>query len=175
MDLPSIFVTVGTTDFDEMIMTLDSQLFLDFIIKCKCKNVVFQIGRGLYIPTFLSEKSKLMNSFKFEYFRFQSSLIPYVASSTLIISHAGAGSISEALEYRKKLLVCINESLMDNHQKELAAALAEKKYCIYTTPKNLCSLLYNDVKFDDLVPYPRPDNDVFPNFLNEYLGFSLDD
>jgi UDP-N-acetylglucosamine transferase subunit ALG13 len=38
----------------------------------------------------------------------------------LVISHAGAGSVLEALHAHKSLLVVVNDSLMDNHQTELA-------------------------------------------------------
>jgi UDP-N-acetylglucosamine transferase subunit ALG13 len=33
-----------------------------------------------------------------------------------VVSHAGAGSVFEALGGRRPLLVVVNETLMDNHQ-----------------------------------------------------------
>ena len=56
-------------------------------------------------------------------------------NADLIISHAGAGSCLEALENRRRLLVVINESLMDNHQIELACALKECNYLEYCYPQ----------------------------------------
>ena len=41
-------------------------------------------------------------------------------NASLIISHAGAGSIMEGLSLNKLMLVVINSSLMVNHQTELA-------------------------------------------------------
>jgi len=62
-------------------------------------------------------------------------------NADLIISHAGAGSCLEALENRRRLLVVINESLMDNHQIELACALKECNYLEYCYPQTLTESL----------------------------------
>lgn len=58
------------------------------------------------------------------WFRFAPALDSLVAAAALVVSHAGAGSIFEALRARKPLLVVVNTALMDNHQTELAEALA---------------------------------------------------
>jgi len=34
----------------------------------------------------------------------------------LVVSHAGSGSVFEALKLRKQLVVVVNDALMDNHQ-----------------------------------------------------------
>ena len=44
-----------------------------------------------------------------------------------MISHAGAGTCIEVLQTGKTLAVIVNDSLMDNHQVELAEKLAEVK------------------------------------------------
>ena len=48
---------------------------------------------------------------------------------------AGAGSIMEALDAGKHVIVVINDSLMDNHQTELAEQLAKDRHLVHTTPK----------------------------------------
>jgi hypothetical protein len=53
------------------------------------------------------------------YFDFTPSLAQYVADASLIISHAGSGSIFESLTAGKTLIVVPNPLLMDNHQTEL--------------------------------------------------------
>jgi beta-1,4-N-acetylglucosaminyltransferase len=60
----------------------------------------------------------------------------------MIISHAGSGSILEALSLDKKLLIVINSSLMDNHQSELANELCPD-YLISTHITNLMSNFIN--------------------------------
>ncbi|RUP44261.1 hypothetical protein BC936DRAFT_149703 [Jimgerdemannia flammicorona] len=46
---------------------------------------------------------------------------------------AGSGSILESLRLQKPLIVVANETLMDNHQDELAEALQEEGYLVYST------------------------------------------
>lgn len=63
-------------------------------------------------------------------------LRPFLLSSDVVISHAGSGTILEALrlpiEQKVKFVVVPNETLMDNHQAELAQALAEQNYLVAT-------------------------------------------
>ena len=51
-------------------------------------------------------------------------------AADVVISHAGAGSILEALELGKRLVVCVNDALMDNHQAELATALEARGHVV---------------------------------------------
>lgn len=62
-------------------------------------------------------------------------------NAALIISHAGAGSVMEALTFHKPLIVCVNESLMGNHQEELATELRDRKHLIVATPESICEAL----------------------------------
>ncbi|AAS54448.1 AGL042Wp [Eremothecium gossypii ATCC 10895] len=41
-------------------------------------------------------------------------------SAALVVSHAGTGSILDALRQQKPLIVCVNEALLDNHQEQIA-------------------------------------------------------
>lgn len=60
------------------------------------------------------------------------SIGPYLGKADVVISHAGSGTILEALRMdastRPKLIVVPNETLMDNHQTELAKALSKGHY-----------------------------------------------
>ena len=71
----------------------------------------------------------------------------------MIISHAGAGSILEALEAQKLLLVVINDSLMDNHQMELASKMRQLGHCFCATVDTLEGALAM-TNADSLTPYP---------------------
>ncbi len=61
--------------------------------------------------------------------------------ASLIISHAGAGCILEALSLRKPLVVVVNEGLMDNHQAQLAHELEREGHVLCATPDSLEAVL----------------------------------
>jgi beta-1,4-N-acetylglucosaminyltransferase len=52
--------------------------------------------------------------------------------TTFVCLKSGAGTILQALRLHKKMIVIVNESLLDNHQAELAQAMAMKKYVLYS-------------------------------------------
>ncbi|SCV00564.1 LAMI_0G05908g1_1 [Lachancea mirantina] len=56
-----------------------------------------------------------------------------VHEAQLIISHAGTGSILDALRAHKRLVVVVNTSLMDNHQAEIADKFAAEGYLVSAT------------------------------------------
>ncbi|CAO3567607.1 unnamed protein product [Mortierella alpina] len=87
----------------------------------------------------------------------------------LIISHAGSGSILEALRLKKKLIVVVNEDLMDNHQQELGSALHEQKHLVCTTVSGLEEAL-KAREYESLIPFPEPDPTRFANFLDLRLS-----
>merc|ERR1712096_56405 len=92
-------------------------------------KTVFQSGRGAYEPSLSTEEDGddgvgsgwELSGVEISWFRLKPSIAEDMRSADLVISHAGAGSVLEALEARKLLLVVINDSLMDNHQMELAS------------------------------------------------------
>lgn len=49
----------------------------------------------------------------------------------LVVSHAGSGTILDALRIDVPLVVVPNSELLDNHQVELADALAEQEYVVH--------------------------------------------
>lgn len=106
----SVLVTVGTTEFDDLIKVIDTPQFTSLLKSLNYTTIICQIGTGKYIP-------KLSN------FRTVPSLIPFIQDSDLIISHGGAGTILECLRLNKKLIVVTNPKLMNNHQAELASEL----------------------------------------------------
>ncbi|CZT22295.1 related to UDP-N-acetylglucosamine transferase subunit alg13 [Ramularia collo-cygni] len=49
----------------------------------------------------------------------------------VVISHAGSGTILDALRISVPIIVVPNSELLDNHQVELAEALAEQEYVVH--------------------------------------------
>eukprot|EP01083_Nonionella_stella_P117786 351367_1 len=169
-DAKTVFVTVGTTQFDSLIASVSSVEFLQKIALHGFRRLVIQYGTGA--PPALVTANKIGHNhnsssgttrvkltdegcdidISWEAYRFKSSLEPDMQNADLIVSHAGAGSIMEGLSICKewnnksdsdsdsdsdstgnnfnckKLVVVINDILMNNHQSELAEALDCRGY-----------------------------------------------
>uniref|UniRef100_A0A673VEU1 UDP-N-acetylglucosamine transferase subunit ALG13 n=1 Tax=Suricata suricatta TaxID=37032 RepID=A0A673VEU1_SURSU len=123
-----VFVTVGTTSFDDLIACVSAHDTLQIIKSLGYDRVILQIGRGKVVPEpFRTE------SFALDIYRYKDSLREDLQKADLVISHAGAGSCLETLEKGKPLVVVINEKLMNNHQLELAKQLHKDGHLFYCT------------------------------------------
>lgn len=149
MSSKSVFVTVGTTQFDELIASATKENTLKALKYKGYTSMNIQKGNGKFIV-------KPSNILEISSYKFKPDIGPDISCSDLVISHGGAGSIMQALDHRKPLLVVVNEELMDNHQFELAEKLCEEKYLYFTTCKSLCSCiqssdfsLLNSLKVDN--------------------------
>ena len=165
MEFPHIFVTVGTTDFDQLIQVIDSEDFLHLLEKKKCRRLVIQIGRGEVQPSLLREMATRVG-IEVEVFRFKPSLSVDMSSADLVICHAGAGSITDALSFHKKVMVVVNDTLMENHQNELACAVVAEGYCFSTTTTKLISDL-EAADYSTRTEYPPVDYEAFPKFFDQ--------
>jgi beta-1,4-N-acetylglucosaminyltransferase len=142
-----VFVTVGTTQFDSLIATLDDPACIAALKSHGFTSVRIQLGRGSVVPTNIgaipAPEPSAGSKFTFpvaaepgivavDYYRVKPSaeLWADVDHASLVISHAGAGSIVEALQRRKPLVVVVNDALMGNHQTEVADALAEMNHLV---------------------------------------------
>ncbi|GAA0154119.1 transferase [Lithospermum erythrorhizon] len=108
-----------------------------------------------------------------DYFRFSSSIADYLKSSSLVISHAGSGSIFETLKLGKPLIVVVNEDLMDNHQSELAEELAERRHLFCANPQSLYEIILK-MNLESIVPYHPGDATPVAKLINRFLGFPDD-
>ena len=166
----NVFVTVGTTSFDELIEAMDS---IDVIETLKARgydSLFIQRGRGAYEPKhiissshscsseiskkFTKKKKKNENEFVISIVDFLPSLDKVLKEASLVISHAGAGSVFEALSMNKPTLVIVNETLMHNHQVELAETLADLGHVAWTKPKDILQAL-NAFDSSKLVKYAQ--------------------
>ena len=112
----SVFVTVGTTSFDALISAVDRAETARALAERGYTSATLQIGRGEYEPHETCPACTGVPGFSVDYYRFKGSLAEDMASASLVVSHAGSGSIFEALALKKPLVVVVNEALMDNHQ-----------------------------------------------------------
>ena len=125
-----VFVTVGTTSFDALIQATTTPEFANALEKLGFDELRLQVGRG---------QAPVSDSVT--WFRFAPTITEEMRAADVVISHAGAGSILEALELGKRLVVCVNEKLMDNHQAELATALEARGHVVVSTVDDVAGAL----------------------------------
>jgi len=150
-----VFVTVGTTKFDSLIDVVDSIEFHNMLSSLGYNQLVIQIGNysGTIKNSIENEDTDSFRDnargteFRSCYYKYKPSLSNDMDTSDLIITHGGSGTILETLEKDKSCVCVINETLMHNHQTELAEKLAELKYIISTVPEKLIDTL--ESKFAD--------------------------
>lgn len=112
-----IFVTVGTTAFDDLIKYMD-----DLSIEAE---IIFQISdEHKYVPA------------NHQYFTFTDNIENYYNVSDVIITHAGAGSVYRLLELKKKIIIVPNMARVDNHQMDLANFMKDNRFALVCTDIN---------------------------------------
>ncbi|XP_025082052.1 LOW QUALITY PROTEIN: UDP-N-acetylglucosamine transferase subunit ALG13 homolog [Pomacea canaliculata] len=162
----NVFVTVGTTEFVELIKTATSDDILKVLRNLGFTKVLLQIGRGSFEPESLCESQNPA----VEYYRYKEEISDDIHSADLVISHAGAGSVLDALGAGKPLLVVVNDQLMSNHQVELAQRLYQDGYLHYCTCSTLKKTL-ETVDFSTLLPFPSGEPTKFAQHLDNIMGF----
>ena len=189
-----VFITVGTTEFDSLVSTLDAECekFVKILKESGCKELVLQLGRGTVLPQKLPAACEKLG-IAFEYFRFKPTLSEDMQKADMIISHCGAGSVLEAVTLGKVLVVVVNETLQGNHQTELSDAMVERDYCVSTVPEQLCEVLSDladkgrkmkassrysagttaeqRLQMLGLSPYPQADLEALPAAVDSMFNF----
>uniref|UniRef100_A0A6B2L762 UDP-N-acetylglucosamine transferase subunit ALG14 n=1 Tax=Arcella intermedia TaxID=1963864 RepID=A0A6B2L762_9EUKA len=135
-DKGQVLVTVGTTLFKDLIKTVDSEKFGNLLNHLGYKEIHIQYGSGP-MPSNI-QKSKI----KCVVYDYKPSLSEEISASSLIIGHAGVGTIFEALEEGKFIIAVPNPILMNNHQAEIAKEMEKRGYIKTST----CATLYEDLK-----------------------------
>jgi UDP-N-acetylglucosamine transferase subunit ALG13 len=106
-----IFVTVGSTHFDDLVRCIDDAVGAGRITE----PVVMQIGHGgQYVPRYVSE-----------FFRLAPRLEEFERKADLVVGHGGTGTTLEVLRLGRPLISVANPAVQDNHQDEFLAALEE--------------------------------------------------
>ncbi|XP_048557149.1 UDP-N-acetylglucosamine transferase subunit ALG13 homolog [Triticum urartu] len=164
-----VFVTVGTTCFDALVKVVDSEELKQALLQKGYTDLLIQMGRGTYKPSKASGNSSL----QVEHFTFSPSIADNIREASLVISHAGSGSIFETLRLGKPLIVVVNEDLMDNHQSELAEELAERNHLFCAHPHTLRETV-EAMDLKTLQPYVPGEAKPVVALINRFLGFPVD-
>lgn len=164
----TLFVTVGSTRFDRLVNYILSDEFINILLELRFKRLIVQSGQSAYDK----KRVDVMNNCPLDVtiYDYKSSIVDDIKAADVVIGHAGAGTCLEVLRLRKKLIVIANESLMDNHQNELAEQLSEDLYAIQATLDNLGeSLIKVCRETKRLRPFPAADPAKFEDIFNEAL------
>ncbi|XP_003703929.1 alg13 UDP-N-acetylglucosaminyltransferase subunit [Megachile rotundata] len=164
----TVFVTVGTTKFDDLIKTVLTSEILQALSLKGYNEMILQIGKTVFVP----DCTLHYGFVNIEYFNLCFNIQEYVENADLIISHAGAGSILDALEKRKNLIVVTNQSLMDNHQLELAEQLYKDEHLYYCTCETLLDTIQT-MDFTKLKPFISGKSKRIAEFIDQIMGFSV--
>ncbi|CAI4062406.1 hypothetical protein N7582_002126 [Saccharomyces uvarum] len=90
--------------------------------------------------------------------------------SNLVISHAGTGSILDALRLNKPLIVCVNDSLMDNHQQQIADKFVALGYVWSCVPSEISlTASLRASQTEKLKPFPVSHNPGFEQLLSDVI------
>jgi len=161
-----VFVTVGTTQFDKLVQAVTSPDVCTLLQLQGYDSMLVQLGAGTYEPD-----DDSIPGFSVTSYRYKDSLEDDMSRAQLVISHAGAGSVLEALGANKRLVVVVNSDLMGNHQLELAQRLGQDKHLVYTTPGELLATL-RDLPDTALTPFTAGEPHMFATFLDKVMKFS---
>ena len=171
-----VFVTVGTTRFDDLIYHALQAETLECLRKIGVTLLRLQIGASNMDLVDNDDFKKSQDQgvlsshgITIEYYKYKPSIHEDLLEADFIIGHAGAGTVLECLRLQKPLVVVINEKLMNNHQSELAIALADRKHVLYCVPQALKECVQDSTLFH-LTPYYPPDQKKVANFISRRLG-----
>ena len=169
MSEKQILITVGTTKFENLIKNIDKDEFYETIIKHNFKKLIIQKGTGEYIP---KQYEKYTNKIDIQICTILNNFENIIKQSDLIISHAGAGILLESLKNKRNVIVCVNDTLMDNHQIELASSLHNEGYVHYCKDLSKITEETNQILSDPskIKEYPEFNYDIIPNVIYSTLN-----
>ncbi|CCM02397.1 uncharacterized protein FIBRA_04495 [Fibroporia radiculosa] len=170
------FVTVGSTRFDTLVQAVLSDSVLDALRSRGYSRLVVQSGNSDFDASSFEASGEGLtrtaaDGIDIEVWKFRPSLQEEYEQAGLIISHAGSGTILDVLRLGKPLIVVPNPTLLDNHQQELADALAALGHLQSSTVSTLSETIQGltNVK---LVPFPPFNGSRFRELLDDEMGYS---
>jgi beta-1,4-N-acetylglucosaminyltransferase len=174
------FVTIGATaSFSSLIRATISSSFCHSLEQNQYTDLIVQYGadgdalfRSLLQDIASSEQGSVINVSGFgldtnglhEYMKLAKTGGSGSGAEGLVVSHAGSGTILHALRIDVPLVVVPNSELLDNHQVELADALAEQEYVVHGKLEYVSSLCLMSIRSTDTYaeifrkPYSMPKN-----------------
>ncbi|KAJ2507898.1 N-acetylglucosaminyldiphosphodolichol N-acetylglucosaminyltransferase catalytic subunit alg13 [Coemansia sp. RSA 2049] len=152
----SVFVTVGSTGFDELISVLSTREFLQSLRTRGFRGLVVQYGASgdrFRLPNEASEELGIAVT-GFDYAA--TGTQQHMDGAELVITHGGAGSILDALRARRPVIVVANRRLMADHQCEVAEELGRAGHVVVASSDTLARAVV-DGGFLRLSAFPNAD------------------
>ncbi|QBM91060.1 beta-1,4-N-acetylglucosaminyltransferase [Metschnikowia aff. pulcherrima] len=162
-----LFTTGATVTFRPLLDEITNPDFLELLASAGFRTISIQYGNEInatganlsksYFSELLASKGLVQqfdleianefndksvtifrnSKFTLRAFGFANNINTYISQADLVVSHAGTGSILDTLRLKKPLIVVTNDSLMDNHQAEIAARFEAENYLVKVTEAEL--------------------------------------
>ena len=155
------FVTVGTTKFEALIEALESDDVQAALVESGFGRVIVQYGQGERVP-FAARAPR--PGLVVESYRLKPAIRGDMETADLIVSHAGYGCLMESLTLGKATVAVTNSLLMDDHQTEIADALARGGHAAVCRPATLAQTL-RSTDFSARVRLPPAQPDAYADFV----------
>ncbi|KAF1845202.1 glycosyltransferase family 1 protein [Cucurbitaria berberidis CBS 394.84] len=185
------FVTTGATaPFTALIESVLSPSSIQTLRKCGFTHLLVQYGSAKDVYDICSSAARLhiqdnkqdgeiiIDGMDFNSEGLQSQFKLVQKSKGLVISHAGSGSVLEALRYQIPLIVVPNIGLLDNHQEELAVAMERNQYLLRGDVQDLASAIRKSegfrIKMSQFPPVTSGEHRETKSFaaiMDETMGF----
>ncbi|KIO33457.1 glycosyltransferase family 1 protein [Tulasnella calospora MUT 4182] len=174
------FVTVGSTKFDALIQQVLTDVTLQTFSNNGFTDLVIQAGNSALPASWNligEDVRRDIGGLTVTVWKFKTSLSEEIERADLVVSHAGSGTILDTLRAGKRLIVVPNNTLLDNHQTELAEALHERGHLVAATvePRWLFRSLGEAIASSTTqpgVPFPPLDSTAFSRIVDEEMGFA---
>lgn len=137
-----IFVTVGTTDFDELVVAADA------LAASTAETVVIQIGHGEVEPQHA------------QWLRFAPSLDPFYDQADVVVTHGGLGTVTEVLHRGLRLVGVSNPDRFDRHQDQILQAFEQAGHLVWCRDLAELPVAIERARQAQLVPYQPPPSHI---------------
>lgn len=142
-----LFITIGATaPFNTLICAALSHAFLQALSDAAYTELRVQHGdQGVHIlgeadlSNIKQRYGITVTGFDFNKSGLEGELKELKNTNGAVVSHAGSGSVLDAMRFGLPLVVVPNEDLAGNHQVELAVELERLKYAVYGRINDLAS------------------------------------
>ena len=147
-----IFVTVGTTDFDALVIAADR------LAAATEETVVIQIGHGEAEPR------------RAQWLRFAPSLDPFYRQADVVVTHGGLGTVTEVLGRGLRMVGVSNPDRFDRHQDQILQAFEQAGHLVWCRDLADLPAAIERARQAQFVPYQPP-----PSYIHRVVDRFLRD